>query len=150
MSLRARLNTFSAQFVERLRLAHPEWQAFGRESEFEVGAVEYRVPRPHGGEPPLVICTVGDEVTVEFDRVHKHFGWSDVPDEKAYDEALAFIDDILAERVVIGVVMDADRWVSSFLLEPGEWPEKQPHELSYLRSWLGTYDEQIGPSIEAG
>ena len=143
MALRARLNEFSAQFARRLLLAHPEWQGFARDSEIESGAVEYCVPRPHGDDSPLVVSTDGDQVTVEFDYMHKHFGWSDVPDDRAFDEALAFIEDILEERVVVGVVMNGDQWVGSSLLEPGEWPEKQPHEMSYLRSWLGTYDEQI-------
>ncbi len=76
--------------------------------EFRDGEVVASLESPHPEAGPLAICDGGDEVIVFVDpTVHMHFGCyqdgltSDQKESKIVGDVLAFIGDLLADRVVI-------------------------------------------------
>jgi hypothetical protein len=100
------LNPWSRRFAERLLAAHPEWRSLGRrdpEGSPPPASLLLDVPSPVAGRA-LMIRTDGDQVTVDFGPRgwHDHFGSSSgQTEDAAFAAALAFIDDLMAERVVI-------------------------------------------------
>ena len=100
------LNPYSRRFAERLFTAYPRWR-------------ERAIVDPNGGSPPgslrvrvpspvstreLGVRTYGEQITVDFGPHgwHDHFGeWSGKDEGAIFAAALAFIADLLAERVVL-------------------------------------------------
>jgi hypothetical protein len=136
------LNEFSQGFADRLFAAHPEWRKYVDESaDAEVLAIE--VPSPNGcSESGLRLYTDDDEVTVGFDRFHSHFFGRE--DEEIYDAALAFIDGILSEAVVVLVYHEGERWAKSMCVDVNDpWPLPEPGQTRVVRSWKGTLDAEL-------
>jgi len=100
------LNPWSRRFAERLFAAHPEWRSIARRDPegFPLpGSLLLEVASPVVGRA-LMIRTHGDQVTVDFGRHgwHDHFGSSSGQSESAaFGAALALIEDLMTERVVV-------------------------------------------------
>ena len=136
------LNEFSRGFADRLFAAHPEWRKHVEVStDAEVLAIE--VPSPNAlARTGLCIDTDADEVTVGFDQFHSHFFGRG--DEEIYHDALAFIDDILSEAVVVLVYHEGERWVKSMCVDVNDpWPSPEPGETRVIRMWKGTLDAEL-------
>lgn len=135
------LNDFSQGFADRLFAKHPEWRQYVDESSAEVLAIE--VPSPNTcARTGLCIDTDDDEVTVGFDRFHSHFFGRG--DEEIYDAALAFIDGILSEAVVVLVYHEGERWAKSMCVDSLDpWPHPEPGQTRVVRSWKGTLDAEL-------
>lgn len=100
------LNAYSRRFAERLQAAHPEWRSLLRTDPDGFpppGSLFLEVQSPVAGRA-LMVRTYGDQVTVDFGprSWHEHFGrWSGPNEEVVFGVALAFIEDLLTERVVV-------------------------------------------------
>lgn len=79
-----------------------------------------------------------------FDRFHTHFDRPS-PDEY-FPEALAYVDAIMQEQVVVVVSQRGEQWAGSTAVEPAELPAEisTMHE-GYSISWRGTYDHKVVP-----
>ena len=96
----------SRRFAERLFAAHPEWRSYARRDPGDrarPGTLLLEVPSPVHSRP-LIVRTYGDQVTIDFGRHgwHTHFLFgTGASEETTTTEALAFIEDLIAERIVI-------------------------------------------------
>ena len=95
-------DAFSQRFADRLAAAHPEWPSLAQ-ADPDDGGLRVVVPSPVEGRT-LLLRTYGTQVTIDFgpDGWHEHF----LPqvhgsDAAAIDAALHFIDELLADRIVI-------------------------------------------------
>jgi hypothetical protein len=138
------LNSFSRRFAEGLFAAHPEWRHLAEidpEGFPEPGSLLVTVPSPVASRS-LTIRTYGDQVTIDFGPTgwHDHFDAARSP-RAAYEfrESLAFIADLLGERVVV---------TTRFLFGKRSW--SRPQRTEHLRSprfgrleiysWTGKHD----------
>ena len=99
------LNEYSRRFADRLFAAHPEWRPLAQsdpEGFPPPGSLLVEVPSPVTGRG-LWVRTYGDQITVDFGEHgwHEHFGADGKTEEVAFTKALAFIEDLLSERVVV-------------------------------------------------
>lgn len=100
------LNAYSRRFTERLLAAHPEWRPTARsdpEGFPPPGSLLVEVPSLVPGRA-LWVRTYGDQITVDFGEHgwHEHFGTESAKNEEAvFAKALAFIEDLLSDRLVI-------------------------------------------------
>jgi hypothetical protein len=139
------LDNYALKIMELLMKTYPSWAALA-----QVGAykdekyLEVNVPAPF--EPTLrdlIITTSDDDLTVHFDWYHAHFGrWYKTPSE-AFDQACIFIDRILREDFIVGIKKVGGKWVSSGGYTPDMLHEIKAGEISYTRSWKGTYNRQF-------
>lgn len=146
----SQLNDFSRRFASMLFGAHPDWSQHASMESVDNGArrtllVQVSPPRPSDFMSPLVVSTDWDEVTVSFDAYHCHFcDGMDGSEAEAFEEAMAFIDDLLAERVLMVSWWNGDDWRGSTSIAAGE-PIPPPTMVSdsrrvRVRSWGGSYN----------
>jgi hypothetical protein len=100
-----KLNAYSQRFAERLLAVHPEWRPLARSD-------------PEGFPPPgsllvevaslvpgreLWVRTYGDQVTIDFGEHgwHENFGHPGATEEAVFAKALAFIEDLLSDRLLV-------------------------------------------------
>lgn len=93
----------------------PEWRALARVETADDGAsfvvVEVKAPPAAGVEHGLIVDTSNDEVTVGFDCYHAYFDdWAGDGEHFGTNAALAFIKQILEERVAIVSWWHGDQW----------------------------------------
>ncbi|HEX2780904.1 MAG TPA: hypothetical protein VHM30_15490 [Gemmatimonadaceae bacterium] len=134
------LDEYSRRFGECLFAVHPTWREHARPDPEAPGSLVVEVPSPVAHRA-LTIRTYGRQITVDFgpDGWHQHFGAEHGSDEGAYGAGLSFIEDLLAERVVI---------TTRFLLGRALWmrarrvPVRRPRygELR-VYSWSGRLDQ---------
>ena len=137
------LNEFSARFAEVLFAAFPTLRGHARECSIEdhdSGSllVEFSPP-PVRPDCRFYVCTTNQEVTVGFDRMHTHMQWP-------AQDAIEFIRDLMAEKIVVAVRMTSGRWAGSTTLREGESPDVSnlsPDDVVYLRSWSGSKDAEF-------
>ena len=151
-----RLNDHSRQFATRLFRVWPDWFRLSRydpNEDFEKEALLVEVPRPgdeagHG----LFITTSEWEISIGFgESFHRRFGADGrgKSDQEAnfHDEAMAFLEGIVGEKVVLASGWQDKEWL-------GAWPidltresldelQVDSGEIIKIRSWLGTYDQEI-------
>jgi len=147
------LNEYSRRFAGVLFAAHPEWRELASVDTAESvdeGSLLVKVSpsTPRDIKWPLQISTDGDEITVGFDIYHAHFNrHADEDEAEAFAEALAFIADLLYERVAVISWWDGDEWRGSATFVPGtdagtpSWASNA--KTARVRSWKGTYDRDI-------
>jgi hypothetical protein len=147
------LNDYSRRFAEVLFAAHPEWRELASvdtTEDVDKGVLLVRVtpPTPRDIKWPLHISTDGEEVTVGFDIYHSHFNrYADDEEAEEFAEALAFIADLLAERIAVISWWDGDEWRGSSTVEAGtdvsapSWASNA--KTARIRSWRGMYDKDI-------
>ena len=101
-----KLDPYSRRFAERLFTTYPQWRTLAfvdPEGGPPPGSLELAVPSPVAGRE-LRIRTYANQITVDFGPHgwHDHFGEGSSVDERAiFESAVAFISDLLAERVVV-------------------------------------------------
>lgn len=159
------LDQFSQKFAELLFARQPQWRQFVQETASEHVSSHLRliVGRPVAADRVggLTIDTRDGEITLECGR-HWHGHWSPIQtgeddEDDALRRAMAFIDSVVAEEVVMvlalsdrrplgGRVVDADaardivaRGQAAFTFAP-----KGTDRLD-LWSWQGTYDAVLPP-----
>lgn len=147
------LSEYSRRFAAVLFAVHPEWREFASLHTTDCvdeGSllVEIFPAQPRDIKGPLLISTDGDEITIGFDIYHSHFNrYADDEEAEAFAEALAFIADILAERIAIISWWDGDEWRGSSSITTGadvgtpSWARNA--KTARIRSWRGTYDKDI-------
>ncbi len=146
----ARLNDHSRQFATRLFREWPEWYCLSRYDpyeDFEKEALLVEVPRPcDGSSHGLFITTSEWEISVGFaESFHTRFGaGGDDNTKNFHDEALAFLADFVAERLVLAVAHQEREWLGAWKIDLAQEAisdvKPGPGEVVRIYSWLGTYD----------
>jgi len=149
----ARLNDHSRQFATRLFRVWPEWHRHSRYDpyeDFEKEALLVEVPRPiDGSSHGLFITTSEWEISIGFgESFHTRFG---VAGEKSggnfYDEAMAFLEGFVAERIVLAVASENREWLGSWKidLQSESLDDICPEagEIVKLYSWRGSHDRVV-------
>lgn len=151
-----KLNDHSRQFATRLFRQWPQWLQYGRfdpYEDFEKEALLVEVPRPvDGSSHGLFITTSEWEISVGFgENFHTRFGISgEAGGENFYDDAMSFLNDFVAESIVIASAQEGTEWL-------GVWKVDLRHEkladieveegvVVKIRSWLGTHDQDLKPN----
>lgn len=147
------LNDFSRRFASVLFAAHPEWTEFASidiNEGIDEGSllVEVHPARPRDIKQPLHISTESEEITVGFDIYHTHFNRYAGDNEAAtFAESLAFIADVLRERIAVITWWNGDEWRGSSTLatgaEIGPPTYARNAKTARVRSWVGTHDRDI-------
>ncbi len=148
-----RLNDHSREFATRLFRAHPEWIQLARfdpYEDFEKEALLIEVPRPvDGARHGLFITTSEWEISIGYgESFHTRFGASGDDDTTDfYAAALQFIDDFLAEHIVVATASEDKEWLGAWLVDLRrdslEEIEVGPGEAVKVRSWHGSHDCEI-------
>jgi hypothetical protein len=148
-----KLNDHSREFAHRLFREFPDWLQFARYDpyeEFEKEALLVEVPRPtDGSSHGLFITTSEWEVSVGYgESFHTRFGAGGEGDERNFfDDAMAFIRDFVAERIVVAVARQGREWLGAWQLDPREHDlANVDHEEGVtisIRSWRGTFDRDL-------
>ena len=141
------LNEYSRRFAERLFVAHPEWRPLARsdpEGFPAPGSLLVEVPSPVTGRG-LWVRTYGDQITVDFGEHgwHEHFGAeSGKTEEAAFAKALAFIEDLLSERLVVvtRILFSRPAWTRAIEATRVRRPLIGRIE---VRSWTGAADAML-------
>jgi hypothetical protein len=136
----ASLDIDSQRILELFVKTYPEWEscvALDTEDP-SVAFIEVASSRSVGA--PLIVSFADGEITFMFDKYHKHFGWAEQTPEEVVADAKSFIDKFLKEEILVGVRMEGDDWQSSLTLTPDDINTQMPSDVTYTRSWLGTYD----------
>ena len=141
------LNAFSRRFADLLMATHPEWRALvHRDPEgFPApGSLQVDIPSPIPGRRVL-IRTYGDQVTVDFgpDGWHQHFlPQAHADDASACTAAIGFIDDLMAERVVVAT-RSIGRWrLWSRAIDAGNVRSPRVGKMKII-SWTGARDATL-------
>jgi hypothetical protein len=142
-----KLNAYSQGFTERLLAAHPEWESLARsdpEGFPEPGSLLVEVPSPVVGRA-LWVRTYGDQITVDFGEHgwHEHFGReSGKTDEAVFTKALAFIEDLLSDRLVLVTRIFFSRPVWTRAIEATRVRRPVVGRVE-IRSWTGAADATL-------
>ncbi len=155
----ARLNDHSRQFATRLFRVWPEWHRCARYDpyeDFEKEALLVEVPRPvDGSSHGLFITTSEWEISVGFgESFHTRFGVGgqgsrDNQDnqDNFYDQAMAFLEGFVAERVVLAVAYQNQEWLGAWKIdlarESLDDVRPDPGEVVKIRSWRGSHDREV-------
>lgn len=147
------LNDHSRQFAYRLFRHWPEWMEYARfdpYEDFEKEALLVEVPRPSdGSRNGLFITTSEWEISIGFgENFHTRFGISGEPaTSDFYDEAIRFLQDFVAEQVVVATAYQDKEWMGAWKVdlrsESLEEIEVEPEVRVKIRSWLGTHDREL-------
>lgn len=140
------IDKYSKQIAARLFRKYPQWLPYASVVQGEDSVhLEVAVPAPvRPRERDLLISTYDEQITIHFDRCHAHFGgWSGIPPQVAFAEAVYFLERILREEVVaVGIVQDGPG-LGWGLLARTAIPTPPPGTTFYIRSWRGTFDTNL-------
>ncbi len=148
-----RLNDHSRQFASRLFRVWPQWHRLSRfdpNEDFEKEALLVEVPHPvNGSDHGLFITTSEWEISVGFgESFHTRFGaGGEEVSGDFYDGAMSFLEDFVAERVVVAVAFQGKEWLGAWTIdlvaESLDEVEAEPGETVRIRSWRGTHDRDL-------
>lgn len=149
----ARLNDHSRQFATRLFRVWPEWHRWARYDpyeEFEKEALLVEVPRPaDGSSHGLFITTSEWEISVGFgETFHTRFGAAgEDGQDNFYDEAMAFLEGFVAERIVLAVAFADREWLGAWKIDLARESvadvRPDPGEVVKILSWRGSHDQEV-------
>ena len=149
------MDTFSTEVSKELFSQFPQWREFARSETADDGTeylvIEVPAPADSGADYGLTIDTANGEVTVGFDNYHSHFD-SLVGDGEHFGTkaALAFVRQILAERVGIVSWWCNETWRGSAQIEAGTsptvptWTTASDINRVRVRSWHGALNHDGG------
>jgi hypothetical protein len=136
------LNKYSLKVLGLVEKVYPGWIGYAQVGEFEGQKyLEIKIPAPYEPtEHDLMITTLRNDLTVYFDYYHTHFGrWYATPEE-AFEQASLYIKMILQEELIVAVKMVDGRQGGAGGYSPDKLAEIKEGEVSYTRSWRGTYN----------
>ncbi len=150
----SKLNDHSREFAQRLFTEFPDWLKFARfdpYEDFEKEALLVEVPGPAGNAAlGLFITTSEWEVSIGFgENFHTRFGASDDPQAgNFYDDAIQFLHDFVNEKVILATAWQGKEWLGAWKIYPDRQPidaiDREEGVVVVLRSWRGTYNQEIG------
>ena len=134
-------------FFDLVRARHPEWAGLPLENRAFSGWTSWGlvVPPPPGSDlaRPLDIDEDDYEITISLDLAHNHFNEDTRGNDALWDDPGAFLEAVLAERIVATTAFLNGRMKIGGLIELGREPS-----LYYTlhvdhvraRTWRGTHD----------
>ena len=138
------MDKYAKKVAQRLFKKYPLWLPYARIEEHDdqhylVVAVEAPV---NPSKQDLLISTYNHEITICFDRHHVHFDrFQTEVFESAVQNAMNHISKILLEEYIVGVLIEDGKYKMARLYTPQTIERIKPNEISYMRSWLGTFDK---------
>ena len=152
-----RLDAFSRNFASALFAAYPEWRRSAEMFEAldaSTHCLLVRIPAPAESRAayPLLITTDNEDVTIGFDSYHSHFEWPCADNECG--NPLAFIADLLCERLKVVSFWQDDKWCGSQTLAAGEELGRARYVSGAanrveVRSWHGRFSaDQALPAVD--
>lgn len=144
------LDEYSRSFLDFLLQEYPDWRASAQLAEGEGGIslwLEITAPSPSFGS--LWISTEDGQVTVGAGPYHAHFAtYEPASDQDAFRQAMVFIGDLVAERMVLALAMKGDGYWCGWVQLPDskvELPAFMPSDADQIayRSWKGSLDRMI-------
>ena len=133
------LDKYARAIAERLFKQYPQWLSHMRIDPAD-NALVVELPAPvdaaRGG---MIIRTHEREVLVQFDKHKMRLASSGTPDQD-FEAAIAFIDGLLCEDIVVGVKVANGERQDSRSYRAAELGTISAGDVSYTRSWLGTYN----------
>ena len=140
------MDKYSKQVAKRLFMKYPQWLPYAAVGHWQdADYLEVAIPAPvRPRERDLLISTYDERITIHFDWYHAHFGgWSGMPPQVAFAEAIYFLERILREEVVaVGIVQDGPG-LGWGLFARTAIPTPPPGTTFYIRSWRGTFDTNL-------
>jgi hypothetical protein len=133
------LDKYARTIAERLFKTYPQWLNYMRIDPTDQALVVELPPPVEAARGGLVIRTHNREVLVQFDKHPVRLATSGAPDHD-FDAAIAFIDGLLCEDIVVGVKVANGERQDSRSYRVNEISGIAPGDVSYTRSWLGTYN----------
>ncbi len=131
----------------------PQWlqhAQFDPYEDFEKEALLVEVPRPvDGSSHGLFITTSEWEVSVGFgESFHTRFGaGNDAASQNFYEEAMKFLEDFVAERIVLATAYQDQEWLGAWKIdlarESLDDVRPDPGEVVKIRSWRGSHDREV-------
>lgn len=134
------LDKYSAQVAQKIYRYRPQWIPL-IEMDETIFRIKLEAPdHSIGINTELIISTQDHRLTVFFDWHHAHFDqFERKSSNKEFARAMAFVEDILNEKLVIVVKMDERQYGLSRLVTPEELGQIDPAGVTYTFSWRGTY-----------
>ena len=136
------LNNYSLQVMSLVIKAYPSWGGYAQVGEFKGEKyLEIKIPTPYKPtERDLMITTPNNDLTIYFDWYHAHFGRRFTTPKEAFERAHIFIERILQENFIAAIKMVDGTLAGSGWYTPSTLHEIKEGEVSYTRSWRGTYN----------
>jgi hypothetical protein len=144
MTTLSNLNSFSERVANAIFAKYSEWVRSSKESEDSDGSLVIEVPFASGSDDVLYVLTENDEITIGSSRWHDHYGaWTGASEADALKEALDFLDEFTAEKVVI-VAVEKDglvnrSWTAALGQELDDRDINSGDEI-VVQSWRGSHD----------
>ncbi|CAG0928111.1 hypothetical protein TFLX_00748 [Thermoflexales bacterium] len=134
------LDAISRQILGLFVNAYPDWEQHValEPDDSSVAFIELSSPGPL--KLPLFVTFADEEVTIVFDKYHRHFGWAGQSPNEIFVDAQSFLERFFREEVLVGIRMEGDIWQESLTLTPKDLDVQPPFDVTYTRSWCGTYD----------
>jgi hypothetical protein len=144
------MTEFSVATAEAQFAVFPHWRTLARSEAAADGThhlvVEVEPPQGANVEHSLRIDTAREEVTVSFDYSQSHFN-DYIGDGELFgvDAAIAFVKQLVEERVCVVSWWFNEQWQASSELQAGDapetpsWPSANAINRTRVRSWLGSF-----------
>jgi hypothetical protein len=138
------LDKFSKKVAQRIFNTHRDWLLHSKVQDYkEDRFLEIHLHSPiRPTERDLIISTQDGRITVHFDWYHAHFAmYENIDFDDMFQSAMQFVNAIFHEEVIVGIQMIDRQLSSAVALTPQTSQRDLPFQVTYIRSWLGTYDE---------
>jgi hypothetical protein len=149
-SLLDSLNPYSRRVAEAIFAALPQLEEFAHEDNSPgapEGALQVRMPQPvTSDEPGLYLSTDIEEITVGFRACYVHFmDYEHTGTDEHMDKAIAYIRDLLADRIVIKKWYRHGVLCGSSLDTPNILPSPSRSGITTVEmiSWTGAHDKTV-------
>ena len=145
VAVKETMHPLAERFSQRLLERYPEFSSYAQED--GEGNFIVRVPSPQHSNCYLGVVACEDEVIAGFDAGHQHFLEGHVLTEaQAFEQALDLLRSVMAEEVyVIATEREEEPYRFGFRAAGTTGDLEEGERVTYTRSWLGTYDTELGP-----
>jgi hypothetical protein len=133
------LDKYARTIAERLFKLQPQWLNYMRIDPAGNALVVELPPPVEAARGGMTIRTREREVLVQFDQHQMRLASSGAADQD-FEAAIAFIDGLLCEDIVVGVKVADGALQASRSYRASDIAAILPGDVTYTRSWLGTYN----------
>ena len=144
------LDKFSTTVAKRINQLRPMWMTHARVKtflkqfylRFDFEAPDHSV----GCDVDLFLATYGQKLTVGFDHYHTHM--DNYRGQQTFEErlsgALWWIDGVMNEEIFVRIQTEGDQYKLGWFGLMDKMDEYDLSDVTYIRSWRGTYSRMIG------
>lgn len=140
------LDKFSKKVAQRIFNTHRDWLLNNKIHDYkEEHFLEIHLHSPiRPTERDLIIYIEGGRSTVCFDWYHRHFAmYENLSFDDMFKSAMQFVNALYHEEIIVGIQMIDGQARGGVALSPQTLQRDLPFQVTYIRSWLGTYDKTL-------